>query len=309
MKTPKKVTVNWSKLKKRLERTFRIPRKQAKDIVFRLIFGEDKKALLELCNALHGTGYTNPNDIQIVTLGNALYIQMKNDVAFVIAGCINLYEHQSTINPNMPLRFFIYLAEEYQALIENIDKSIYASVLISIPTPQCVVFYNGVEPMEDERILRLSDAFQNQDVEASAELIVRMININRGHNEKLMAACGMLEQYSLFVEILREFNRQISDTREAMNQAIDYCIEHGILEEILRKNRGEILGSLLETFDKEKYEKTIREESFESGYSSGKEDGRKEIIYNMLLFHQTDEQIITMTKCTKEEIEAIRREM
>ena len=163
--------------------------------------------------------------------------------------------------------------------------------------------------MEDERILRLSDALQNQDVEASAELIVRMININRGHNEKLMAACGMLEQYSLFVEILREFNRQISDTREAMNQAIDYCIEHGILEEILRKNRGEILGSLLETFDKEKYEKTIREESFESGYSSGKEDGRKEIIYNMLLFHQTDEQIITMTKCTKEEIEAIRREM
>ena len=159
--------------------------------------------------------------------------------------------------------------------------------------------------MEDEMVIRLSDAFQNKEIDPSVEVTVRVININHGHNEKLMAACSLLEQYSRFVEIMRECSRSISNQREAMNQAIDFCIENGILEEILRKNRDEILGSLLETFDKEKYEKTIREE----GYSSGKEDCRKEIIYNMLLFHQTDEQIITMTKCTKEEIEAIRREM
>ena len=145
---------------------------------------------------------------------------------------------------------------------------------------QCVVFYNGKEPIEDEMVIRLSDAFQNKEIDPSVEVTVRVININHGHNEKLMAACSLLEQYSRFVEIMRECSRSISNQREAMNQAIDFCIENEILEEILRKNRGEILESLLENFDKKKYERTIREESYEldreEGYELGHEKGREE---------------------------------
>ena len=170
--------------------------------------------------------------------------------------------------------------------------------------------------MEDEMVIRLSDAFQNKEVDPSVEVTVRVININHGHNEKLMAACYMLEQYSRFLEAMRGCSRSISNQREAMNRAIDFCIENGILEEILRKNRGEILGSLLEEFDRKKYERTIREESYESGrevgYISGLEKGQREnqirIIRNMILNGKTDAEIISITECTKEEIDSIRRE-
>lgn len=47
------------------------------------------------------------------------------------------------MNPNMPVRFLIYLAEEYQKLIEQAEMSLYGSRQIFLPTPQCVVFYNG----------------------------------------------------------------------------------------------------------------------------------------------------------------------
>ena len=329
MKKQKNVVVNWSQLTKRLGKALRRPKRQMKDIVFRLIFGNDKKALLELYNALNGTNYTNADELQIVTLENVIYIEMKNDLAFILSGRINLYEHQSTVNPNMPVRFLIYLAEEYQMLLENVDQSIYGSSLVTLPTPQCIVFYNGIEPMEDEARMHLSDAFQNKEVSPSVEVIVRVININYGHNEELMKACSLLEQYSRFVEVMRECSRSISNQREAMNRAIDFCIENGILEEILRKNRGEILGSLLEEFDRKKYERTIREEGYESGreagyesgkeagyesgrevgYEFGREDTQNKIIRNMILKGKTDAEIISITECTKEEIEAIRREM
>ena len=52
---------------------------------------------------------------------------MKNDLAFVITGTLNLYEHQSTYNPNMPVRFLIYLAEEYQQIVEQAEESIYGT--------------------------------------------------------------------------------------------------------------------------------------------------------------------------------------
>ena len=43
-----------------------------KDRVFRAVFKE-KKDLLELYNALRGSDYTNPEDLEINTLENAVY--------------------------------------------------------------------------------------------------------------------------------------------------------------------------------------------------------------------------------------------
>ncbi len=241
------------------------PKRQIKDVVFRLIFAKNKEALLELYNALNGTDYTDVNDLIVATLDNAIYVSMKNDLAFLLAGTINMYEHQSTVNPNMPVRFLIYLAQEYQMLIEQTDKSLYGSELISLPTPQCIVFYNGTKDAADEQQLCLSSAFCNKDVEPAAEIVVKVININYGHNINLMQGCDLLSQYAKFIEITREYSRNSSDRIKAMNEAIDDCIAQGILEDVLKKHRSQVLGSLLEEFDEKKYATTLREEGREEG--------------------------------------------
>ncbi|MBO5208455.1 MAG: hypothetical protein J6B68_03825, partial [Lachnospiraceae bacterium] len=160
--------------------------KQFKDRLFRFLFEEDKEALLQIYNALNGTDYQDASQLQVVTIENAVYIVMKNDLAFVLAGTMNLYEHQSTYNPNMPVRFLIYLASEYQKVVQEAEESLYGARQIMLPTPQCVVFYNGEKDMPEEQILRLSDAFENKKQEADVEVKVRMLNINYGHNKELM---------------------------------------------------------------------------------------------------------------------------
>ena len=74
-----------------------------KDTVFRMLFS-DRKNLLSLYNAVSGAHYDDPEKLEIVTLENAIYMGMKNDLAFIIDTDLFLYEHQSTYNPNMPLR-------------------------------------------------------------------------------------------------------------------------------------------------------------------------------------------------------------
>ena len=275
MAKKKVTTYTWDMFFKRLQENIFRPKRQTKDILFRLVFGNDRQALLQLYNALHGTAYTNPHELQIVTLDNAIYISRKNDLAFLLAGSINMYEHQSTLNPNMPVRFLIYLAQEYQLLVESTDKSLYGSEMIPLPTPQCVVFYNGTADTPDEYELRLSSAFSSQDVEPAVEVVVKVININYGHNEHLMQGCGLLSQYAQFVAATREYANKYDNREEAMNAAIEYCIEHGILEDILRKHRSQVLGSLLEEFDEKKYARTLREEGYEAGRTDGFTEGEQ----------------------------------
>lgn len=236
-----------------------------KDRLFRFLFEKDKEALLQLYNALNETDYQDASELQVVTIENAVYVVMKNDLAFVLAGTLNLYEHQSTYNPNMPVRFLVYLAEEYQKLIECAETSLYGTRQIKLPTPQCVVFYNGEKDSPEEKTVKLSDAFVNKERRADVELQVRMININYGHNERLMGSCQMLEEYAEFVSISRQYIADGMELQEALNLAIDYCIEHDILYKTLREHRAEVLGMLLEEFDVDKYERTIRMEGIEQG--------------------------------------------
>lgn len=105
-----------------------------------MIFRE-KKELLSLYNAVNGTSYDNPDALEINTLENAIYMNMKNDISFVLQIELNLYEHQSTFNPNIPLRDLFYIARELEALTAH--SFMYISTLVRIPTPRFVVFYNG----------------------------------------------------------------------------------------------------------------------------------------------------------------------
>ena len=117
-----------------------------KDTVFRMLFS-NRKNLLSLYNAVNQRDYKNPDDLEIVTLENAIYMGMKNDLAFIMDMNLYLYEHQSTYNPNIPLRNLFYIADEYQRLV--VRKSLYSTVIQKIPTPRFLVFYNGTKEVED----------------------------------------------------------------------------------------------------------------------------------------------------------------
>ena len=211
--------------------------------------------------------------MEIVTIENAVYIVMKNDLAFIIADVLSMYEHQSTVNGNMPVRFLIYLTKEYQKFIGRINKSIYDRKQIRLPVPKCVVFYNGEDEMPDVWEMRLSDAFMGEKDAADVELRVQVYNINYGHNRELMEKCPTLEAYAKFTAVGRQYIAEGMDRQEAYSQAVEYCIEHDILKEFLQKNKSEVVGMLLEEFDAKKYERTIREEGREEGIEQGREEG------------------------------------
>ena len=113
--------------------------------------------------------------------------------------------------------------------------------------------------------LHLSDAFEDPSQTADVDLRVRVLNINRGHNQELMKKCRILREYAEFVEITKIYTARYVERAEALNRAIDDCIEKNILAEFLRSYRAEVLGMLLEEFDAKKYERTIRAEGREEG--------------------------------------------
>lgn len=157
----------------------------------------------------------------------------------------------------------------------NLAESLYGTKLITLPTPQCVVFYNGEKEIPEEQTLHLSDAFESRKNEADVELSVRMLNINYGHNGELMAKCRVLGEYARFVDICRQYLAEESDRQEALHTAIEYCIEHDILSEFLKNNRAEVVGMLLEKVDVKKYERSLREEGREEGREQGIERTNK----------------------------------
>ena len=145
-----------------------------KDTVFRMLFA-DKSNLLSLYNAMNGSDYHDPSKLQIITLENAIYIGMKNDLAFVIDTNLFLYEHQSTYNPNMPLRNLFYISSEYQKMVDS--NKLYSSTLLKIPAPHFVVFYNGTTKQEDRWYNYLSESYHNFSGIPDLELKVVTLNI------------------------------------------------------------------------------------------------------------------------------------
>ena len=246
-----------------------------KDTIFRMLFSEPEH-LLSLYNAVAGKDYQDPAALNIVTLENAVYMGMKNDLAFVLETGLYLYEHQSTYNPNIPLRDLFYIASEYQALVDG--KSLYSSGIQKIPTPKFLVFYNGLDRKVPDRMeLRLSDAYENPTDEPDLELKVTMLNINDGHNKELMNSCRVLQDYARYVARVRKYVAEIP-LDEAVERAITECISEGILAEFLRKNRAEVVKVSIFEYDKEKEEKKLRKAEFEYGREQGRTEGETTLL-------------------------------
>ena len=240
-----------------------------KDTIFRMLF-KDKENLLSLYNALNRTNYMDVNGLEITTLENAVYMNYKNDVSFVFDYELMIYEHQSTMNLNMPLRDLFYVSDTLQK--RTYDRNLYGSKLIRIPAPRFVVFYNGAAYQPEKQILKLSDAYEKRQESPELELSVTVYNINRGNNEELMDACQTLREYALYVERVRIYAKQMP-LAEAVEKAVDYCIEAGILAEFLRKNRAEAIKVSIYEYDEELHFRTLKEEGREEGREEGFEQG------------------------------------
>ena len=245
-----------------------------KDTVFRMLFS-NKENLLMLYNAMNQKNYTDADALQVVTLDGVIYMEMKNDLAFIMDMNLYLYEHQSTYNPNMPLRDLFYIANEYQKIV--VQKSLYSSIVQKIPAPKFVVFYNGTKPLEDLSELRLSSAYECPQADPDLELRVTVLNVNEGHNQELMEHCRILKEYAQYVAKVRKYTSFSEMTlEEAVEQAINECIREDILAEFLLKNRAEVMSVSIFEYDKEEEEKKLRKAEFEAGVEEGIKRGRYE---------------------------------
>ena len=252
--------------------TFKTPaaNRNYKDTIFRMLFS-DRKNLLSLYNAVNQSNYKNPEDLEIVTLENAIYMGIKNDLAFIMDTNLYLYEHQSTYNPNMPLRDLFYICSEYQKLVDK--KSLFSSTLQKIPAPNFIEFYNGSTVISDCTELRLSSAFECLTGQPKLELIVTVLNVNEGHNADLMQHCSMLKEYAQYVARVRHYASDMP-LNEAVKHAVDECIREGILTEFLTRNRNEVISMSIFEYDKELEEKKLRKAEFEAGREAGLTEGK-----------------------------------
>ena len=236
-----------------------------KSRIFAMLFS-DRNELLKLYNAINGTSYDDPDLLQVNTLENAVYMSMQNDVSFIIDMRLNLYEHQSTYSPNLPVRYLLYVADVYS---------------------------------------------DYPDAVPSLELKAVMLNINKGHNRKLMETCRTLQDYAEYTFRVREYAAEMP-LDLAVEQAITECISEGILADFLRKNRAEAKKVSIYEYDEERHMRQTREEGMEEGYangfSQGIEQGITQTVINLLKSGLlTDIQIREITGLDQKQLDELKK--
>lgn len=155
-----------------------------------------------------------------------------------------------------------------------------------LPVPRYVVFYNGQAEKPERQILKLSDSFPEcgpiertleQDVcsqensplpPVALECRALMLNINYGKNRELMNRCKPLLDYSRFIQRIRKNIQDGHSPEDAVKLAVEYCLANGILTDILRAHRKEVVGMFLEDYDAELHDRTLRKEGYEDGERS-----------------------------------------
>ena len=286
--------------------------REHKDSLFVDLFYKDETAkqnLLSLYNALHDTDLKDDGLIRKIKIEDILYKNFKNDVSFEVNGNVIVFgEHQSTVNPNMPLRCLLYAGRVYEELVE--EDARYRTKQVMIPNPEFYVFYNGKEDFPVEKELVLSDAYLCPPEENSLELKVKVININSDKAHKLLAKCEILREYSIFIETIRKY----ADSEEgAIKKAIQECMEKGILTEYLKRKGSEVRNMLIAEYSYEKDIQIKQQEARQEGWDEGWDEGillsgkiLGELRKNSLI---TNEQIAERIGCPLETVEEIRRKL
>lgn len=264
-----------------------------KDSLFRHIFN-DKKRLASLYKAL--TGETiSPRDIRITTLSGVFYNDIKNDISFSIGDRdIILMEHQSSWNPNMPLRMLWYLAKLYNRQLRH-REIVYHDTLIRIPAPEFYVFYNGHKERPDHEVLHLSDAFQRPT--QSMDLLVNCYNINYGTPSKLLDGCYELRCYSIFVQKVRDGVQGGMELKTAIREAITYCKTHEVLAEYFQKNESEVFDMVSFKWDQKRAIEIAKEDT--------EHNVLVRVVLNMMKNGFTPNEIVQATNLSLDDIRKI----
>ena len=296
--------------------------REYKDALFKFIFGneERKEYTLSLFNALNGTYYDDPSEVKLVTLEDVLFISIKNDVAFILSDTLNLYEQQSTWNPNMPLRLLSYLTKEYEKYVNENDLTLYSTKLIRLPTPKCVCFYNGKDKHEAIEILRLSDMFKGN---GNVELEVTVYNLNE--EQPSLKGCSALMEYSYFVNEMAKNRKKYATLELAMDVTLKEMSKEYSIYELLMKERGAVMSILETEYNEKAYGKTRYDEGYdegvqagivqgmvqgiekglEQGLEQGKQDEKIETILTMHKKNLSAELIAECARTTVEDVEKI----
>ena len=269
--------------------------REVKDRLFCFIFGreENRKWTLSLYNAVNGTDHTNPEDVEITTMGDVIYMGMKNDVSFIIGSDISLYEHQSSYNPNMPVRQLMYLGRQYDKYIKRTKQNIYGSKQMTLPLPRLAVFFNGEENKTD-RVLKLSDSFSTDSdpKRSDVEVRVHMYNIRPQYKSGLLSACKSLSEYSWFVEEVRR-NCESMDRERAVDKAIKDMPEDFEIKEFLIEHQSEVKNMCITEYDEAETMEMFKEE------------GREEDIAAMLRRGKTVEEIADFCGYSYEQVKKV----
>jgi hypothetical protein len=240
--------------------------------VFMDLFGEPEKEL-ELYNAFSRVQYPPDTPVIDLTLADALYMDRINDLSFSIGGkLVVFFEHQASINVNMPLRFVLYYGRVLEKLFDT--SEMYSEKRVTIPTPEFYVLYNGIKPFPDKTVYRLSDSFaQPESGELSLELEATVYNINKGYNEEIVKRSKHLHGYVTFVAMVRVNEESGMERSMAVEKAIKECIELGILAEYLKSNASEVSNMLLQEWNWEDAKAVWQREAKKDGIRLGEERG------------------------------------
>ena len=257
--------------------------------------------LLAISNAIRGTNHTDASRIQINTLQGSFYSNLKNDISFILDTLIMmLIEHQTTLNPNMPVRLLNYVAELFKIYLEPEKRKMYSSSLIQIPAPEFYVFYDGDDTSFERKILKLSDAFKAPS--DKLELIVHVYNLATVKNEALKSICKPLREYSTFSNHYKLLRQQGLAIDEAVRDTIRYCIDNNVMRDYLQCNESEVINM----FGFEWNEKEEREALLEAGEARGRASGRIESVRELLTKGILTMDVIKASGCySPEELAAI----
>ncbi len=242
-----------------------------KDTLFRALFSE-RKHLLSLYNAVNETNYTNEEDLEINTLENVIYLKMKNDISFLFGFSLNLYEHQSSVNPNMPLRDLFYVADLLQKIVK--DKNLYSSSLVGIPTPKFVMFYNGTD--EEAAQMEIAEAVNRAVDECIAEGVLG--DFLSEHRAEAVA----MSIYEYDEEKHMKAEREEHYALGFQQGYYEAFLEMGLSEEEARR-RAEMAVTDADVYDEEKRRKTEEQKRYESGLQDGIEKGLRQGRYEVYL--------------------------
>lgn len=253
-----------------------------KNSVFVDLFFEDESAEkneISLYNALHEEPLPAGTKVRKIRVDDVLYMNFCNDISFGIEDKVMVFgEHQSTINENMPLRDLLYIGRALEQIVPVRDR--YRKKAVRLPTPEFYTFYNGKEPWSREKTLYLSDTYARKEEAPMLELCVKVININPEEGHEILDRCGILREYSEFVEILRK--HQQTDSSDAYKNAIEECMKAGILADYLKKKGSEVVNMLIAEYDYDLDVEVQREEAYAAGKEDGRQEGQKEILQELV---------------------------